>query len=63
MRSGKKRTKSVEVECPACDIVRHRMRRETGDQIKIANKWHVKGATAGAKSKWAVVDGVRWRRR
>ena len=55
---GKGRTKSVEVECPACDIVRRRMRRETGDQIMIANKWHVKGATAGAKLKRAVVDGV-----
>ena len=60
---GKGRTKSVEVECPACDIARCRMRRETGDQIMIANKWHVKGVTAGAKSKRAVVDGVRWRRR
>ena len=39
------------------------MQRETGDQIMIANKWHVKGTTAGAKSKWAVVDGVQWRRR
>ena len=46
-----KENKKIQVECPVCDIARHRMRRESGDQIMLTSEWHVKGATAGARLK------------
>ena len=52
-----KENKKIQVECPVCDIVRRRMRRESGDQIMITSEWPVKGATAGAKSEGG---GGRW---
>ena len=36
--SGKKGTKRIQDECPACDIARRRMRRESGDQIILTSE-------------------------
>ena len=42
MGSGEKVSKKIQVECPAGDIARRRMRKGSGDQIKRMSEWHVK---------------------